>query len=239
MSANLDTLERVATRLGPLRREVVFVGGAVSELLISDPGAPQPRMTGDIDAVVEVASLPDYYEFARKLKAAGFVEDRSPEAPICRWLVDGAKLDLMPSEASVLGFSNRWYTETVRHAQVTRLPGGTDVRVVTGPYFLATKLEAFSGRGRGDYAASHDIEDVVAVVDGRRELVAEVEAAHPTVRAYLAGRFDSLLRDERFLDAVPGHLSPDDASQGRLEIVLDRMQRFAASEATLQRGGGG
>lgn len=239
MSANLDTLERVATRLGQLRTEVVFVGGAVSELLVSDPGAPPPRMTGDIDAVVEVTNLSDYYEFTRRLKIAGFVEDRSPDAPICRWLVDGAKLDLMPSDASVLGFSNRWYTETIRHAQVTRLPGGTDVRVVTGPYFLATKLEAFSGRGRGDYAASHDIEDVVAVVDGRPELVAEVAAAHASVRAYLAGRFALLLRDERFLDAIPGHLSPDDASQGRLEIVLERMRRFAADEATLQPGGSG
>jgi predicted nucleotidyltransferase len=146
MSANLDTLERVANRLGALRWEVVFVGGAVSDLLISDPGAPPPRMTGDIDAVVGVTSLPDYHEFSRKLKAAGFVEDRSPDAPVCRWLVDGTKVDLMPSDASVLGFSNRWYTDTLRHARTTRLPGGTEVRVITGPYFIATKLEAFSGR---------------------------------------------------------------------------------------------
>ena len=83
MSANLDTLERVAIRLGTLRSEIVFVGGAVSDLLISDPGAPPPRMTGDIDAVVEVANLSGYYEFSRRLKAAGFVEDRSPDAPVC------------------------------------------------------------------------------------------------------------------------------------------------------------
>ena len=36
-------------------------------------------------------------------------------------------------------------------------------------------------------------------------------------------------KNQRFLDAVPGHLPPDEASQGRLGIVLGRMQRFAAS----------
>jgi predicted nucleotidyltransferase len=229
MSANLDTLERVANRLGALRWEVVFVGGAVSELLLSDPGAPQPRMTGDIDAVVGVTSLTDYYEFSSNLKAAGFVEDRSPDAPVCRWLVDGTKVDLMPSDASVLGFSNRWYPDTLRHARTTRLRAGTEVRVITGPYFIATKLEAFSGRGRGDHAASHDIEDVIAVIDGRPELVAEVQASPSDLRAYLSQKFGSLLRDPRFLDGVPGHLPPDEASQARLEIVLDRMQALAVA----------
>ncbi len=229
MSANLDTLEKVANRLGVLRGEVVFVGGAISELLISDPAAPQPRMTGHIDAVVEVATLPEYYEFSRRLRAAGFVEDRSPDAPVCRWRVDGTAVDLMPSEAAVLGFSNRWYAATIRHARTARLPGGTDIRVITPPFFVATKLEAFSGRGRGDYAASHDIEDVVAVIDGRPELEGEVESAPPDLRNYLAQQFQSLLLNQRFLDSVPGHLPPDEASQGRLGIVLDRMQRFAAS----------
>ena len=211
MSANLDTLERVAIRLGTLRSEIVFVGGAVSDLLISDPGAPPPRMTGDIDAVVEVANLSGYYEFSRRLKAAGFVEDRSPDAPVCRWR-----------------FSNRWYADAIRHAQTTRLPGGTEVRVITGPYFIATKLEAFEGRGRSDHAASHDIEDVIAVIDGRPELVEEVQGSPSDLRAYLSQKFGSLLRDQRFLDGVPGHLPPDEASQGRLGIVLDRMKLFAA-----------
>lgn len=227
MSANLDTLERVANRLGALRWEVVFVGGAVSELLISDPGAPPPRMTGDIEAVVGVTSLSDYYEFSRKVKVAGFVNDGSPGAPVCRWIVEGTKVDLMPSDASVLGFSNRWYADTLLHARTTRLPGGTEVRVVTGPYFIATKLEAFEGRGRNDHVASHDIEDVIAVIDGRPELVEEVRASPSNLRAYLSRKFGSLLGDQRFLDGVPGHLPPDDASQERLGIVLDRMQALA------------
>jgi predicted nucleotidyltransferase len=227
VSANLDTLERVARRLDALRPDVVFVGGAVVELLVSDPGAAPPRMTGDIDAVIELASRVEFYKLSEALRALGFTADRSPDAPLCRWLIEGTRLDLMPSDGSILGFSNRWYVEAIHHAQGVRLPGGTEVRVITAPYFVATKLEAFRGRGRGDFAASHDLEDVLAVVDGRVELATEVAASG--LRDDLARQFQELLLDSRFLDALPGHLPPDQASQARLAIVLDRLRRLAGS----------
>jgi hypothetical protein len=228
VSANLDALERVARRLGALRPEVVFVGGAVVELLVSDPGAPPQRLTGDIDAVIEVASRAGYYAFAEQLRALGFVEDRSPGAPLCRWLVEGIRVDLMPTDESILGFSNRWYPGAIRHAQAIRLAGGTEVRVITAPYFVGTKLEAFLGRGRGDFAASHDLEDLIAVIDGRAELAGEIEAAETELRIDLSLQARGLLANPRFLDSLPGHLAPDQASQARLSIVLDRLRRLAA-----------
>lgn len=229
MSANLDALERVAKRLGPLRDDVVFVGGAVTELLVTDPGAPQPRMTADIDGIVEVATAGEYYAFSDKLRAAGFALDRSEDAPVCRWVVDGIKVDLMPPDERIVGFANRWYVDTVRAAVMTRLPGGTEVRIVTAPYFLATKLEAFEGRGKGDYAASHDVEDFIAVVDGRPELCEEVMKAPLELRRYLSERVGGLLATGGFLDSIPGHLPPDDASQQRAPIVLERLRRLRDS----------
>jgi hypothetical protein len=86
------------------------------------------------------------------------------------------------------------------------LPSGRKIRIVTAPYFLATKLEAFDGRGGGNYMLSHDIEDIVAVLDGRPELVEEVRQAEDPLRRYLADRFTVLLQESRFLDALPGHL---------------------------------
>ena len=59
---------------------------------------------------------------------------------------------------------------------------------------LATKLEAFKGRGRGDYLASADNEDVIAVIDGRPEVLTEVEACPRELRAYLAGEFEQLIK---------------------------------------------
>jgi predicted nucleotidyltransferase len=55
------------------------------------------------------------------------------------------------------------------------LPGGPSVRVITAPSFLATKLEAFRGRGKMDYQASHDLEDFVAIIEGREDVVLKVE----------------------------------------------------------------
>jgi hypothetical protein len=48
---SIDLLERAAAALGPLADDLVFVGGATIELWITDPGAPGPRPTKDVDAV--------------------------------------------------------------------------------------------------------------------------------------------------------------------------------------------
>ena len=46
---NLERVELVATALGPLRDELVFVGGCAAGLLMSDPGATPIRATIDVD----------------------------------------------------------------------------------------------------------------------------------------------------------------------------------------------
>jgi hypothetical protein len=48
---NLERVELVATALGPLRDELVFVGGCAVGLLMSDPGATPIRATIDVDLV--------------------------------------------------------------------------------------------------------------------------------------------------------------------------------------------
>ena len=95
-------------------------------------------------------------------------------------------LDVMPTDERILGFSNRWYGPAIGAAQTIRV-GRHDIRVVTTPYFLATKLEAFHGRGGHDYRASHDLEDIITVIDGRPELAAEVRTADADVRDYNCG----------------------------------------------------
>ena len=50
---NLPLLRRIAEALGDLREQVVFVGGSVAGLLLTDPLAEAVRATTDVDAVVE------------------------------------------------------------------------------------------------------------------------------------------------------------------------------------------
>jgi hypothetical protein len=135
---NIELLEEVVACLGPLIDEVVFLGGCATGLLITDVAAPPVRATRDVDVITEVGSLADYYRLSEKLRALGFVEDAGDEAPICRWTISNLMLDVMPTNSELLGFGNRWYRPAVEHAQFLTPPSGATIRMVTGPFFLAT-----------------------------------------------------------------------------------------------------
>jgi predicted nucleotidyltransferase len=234
MSAKFEAVEwvrRVAERLDDMIEEVVFLGGSTTGLLITAPRTSAIRPTKDVDIIVEVATWGEYAQILDRLREKGFREDTEEGAPICRWVIDGIKVDVMPTKEEVLGFSNRWYQATVSAANTFQFSETLAVRLVSGPYFLATKFEAFSERGDGDYQLSHDIEDVVAVVDGRPELLSEIESADPEVREYLRLKVGELLTDEDFRSAVPGLLPGDIGSQARVPVVLARLEQIAGGAA--------
>jgi hypothetical protein len=64
------------------------------------------------------------------------------------------------------------------------------------------------------------------VVDGRAELGDEARAASADLQEYLKHEFEGLLSNRDFLDALPGHLLSDTASQQRLGLVLKHMHQF-------------
>jgi len=109
---------------------------------------------------------------------------------------------------------------------IAEVEPGLRIRVVTAPYFVATKLEAFRGRGRGDYATSRDLEDLLAVIDGRETIVEEIAGVAET-RSYIAEQFRSLLANQAFNDALPGYLLPDPGSRRRLPILITRIIEIA------------
>jgi hypothetical protein len=134
----------------------------------------------------------------------------------------------MPTRPNVLGFGNAWYSPALESAQQVMLPSGKPVRLVTAPYFVATKFAAFESRGADDHMMSHDLEDIIVVVDGRQEIVAEVESSEPALRSFLASSFRRLLDEPRFVEAIPGFLPGDSASQARLPMLIDRIRSIAA-----------
>jgi hypothetical protein len=136
----------------------------------------------------------------------------------------------MPADGALLGFENRWQGAAVPHAVTRALPSRAVIRAVSPPYLLATKIEAFKGRGSGDFLGSRDFGDVIAVVDGREEIVEEVAAAADDVRRYLAEEIDALLAAPRFLDGLFGALRADQASQDRADaVVLPALHAIASA----------
>lgn len=222
---SIDLLELAAEALGPLLDEVIFVGGATVALWITDQGAPPVRPTKDVDVVVEVATRGAFHDFEARLRERGFAEDQE-DGVICRWRhPSGLILDAMPSEPGILGFDNRWQGAAIPHAISRQLPSGATIRAVSPPYLLATKLEAFKGRGNRDFLGSPDFGDIIAIVDGRAELVDEVGQAPVDVREYIASELGDLLADPRFSDGLFGALRPDAASQARADaVVLPRVR---------------
>jgi predicted nucleotidyltransferase len=77
-------LMTVAKRLVPLRDRIVFVGGMIRGLLVTDPAAGPSRPTDDVDLIVDVASLRDYHALGAELRRLGLHEDMEDGAPICR-----------------------------------------------------------------------------------------------------------------------------------------------------------
>lgn len=224
---NLAMLEAMAHHLGELTEQLVFVGGCTTGLFVTDPLLPPVRVTRDVDVICEVGSAVDYHHLEDALRQRGFIPDQSPDAPICRWRVGELILDLMPTDEHILGFSNRWYPDALNTATRTRLPSGRDIRTLTPPHFLGTKLEAFHGRGKGDFWGSHDMEDIVCIVDGRAELVNEVQDSAAPLRDYLRNAFASFLQDKLFREAVSGFLPGDAISQARAPRILERMRQIA------------
>ena len=224
---NIQILEIAAERLITLTEEIVFVGGCATGLLLTDPASSPVRATIDVDVLVEVATLAEYHLLSEQLRQLGFVEDTSEDAPICRWKTSDAILDVMPTDPKILGFGNRWFTLAYEASEWTTLPSGKRIRLLQAPYFLATKLEAFECRGENDYLMSRDMEDIVTVMDGRSEIVSEVQKAGKNLKDYLAVRCSMLLNERDFLDALPGHLLPDAASQARSALIIDRFNTIA------------
>lgn len=225
-TTNIAMVRDVATRFGDIVEDVVFLGGAATALLITDPAASDVRPTIDVDVIVEVTTTAEYYRFAERLRERGFQEDTSEEAPLCRWRAGGMIVDIMPTDEGSLGFSNCWYRAAYEQA-VTMEIDGLHIQVVTAPYFLATKLGAFQNRGRGDFMASHDMEDIIALIDGRSEVVDEIAQGPKDLRKHLIETFSEMLSNERFLEALPGHLAGDSTSQRRIPILVERLRRIA------------
>lgn len=226
----LEEIAQVALRLRAIGIEGVFVGGATLSAMVTDVAAPPPRFTDDVDLVVPSDTKVKYYKLEEKLRSAGHTQPGG-DAPICRWLIGGISVDLMPPIDDVLGFSNRWYRSVLETAR-TILIGTTPVQIVDAPHLLACKLEAYFDRGHSDPLASRDLTDIVVLVDGRPELSDEIMDAKIELRQFVSSSLTRLmLNDLEYY--LPAHLYPDATSQARVEVILERIRQIIDQNGNL------
>jgi hypothetical protein len=219
---NQEYLVAVANALGPLVDEVVFTGGRVVQEYLAIPALREPRVTVDADVIVESATYTEYAAFGERLGEEGFTQSASAGTPPYRWVKDDLVLDVMPLHAEVLGFTNLWYRSGLACTTQVSLTESVTIRILDPPHFLASKLEAYRGRGDDDPYMSHDLEDVVSVVAGRPDCVEEVMAAGPELSDWIGSQMGSIFPSRRRIELVAAHMNPT-APAGLVEIVAERI----------------
>lgn len=229
LAIHKQMLEQVACALGAeLLQTMTFVGGCTTGLLLTDAFTrEQVRHTDDVDLIVHVMGYGGFNQLQEQLKKQGFtitIPDPDETFPICAMKLGELRVDFMPDDESVLGFSNRWYKAAMETATPYKLTETITINLVSPVYFIATKLEAFKGRGKGDVLASRDIEDILNLLDGRPELISEVQNATTELQNYIATEITLLLAVNDFEYAVS---SQSKGSQAREDLIFKRLDLLA------------
>ena len=200
----------------------VFTGGGTIVLYVDEIIQDELRPTKDVDCVVEIFSRTEYYRLATALREVGLSECTEPDAPMCRWEYGELLIDIMPCGEEVLGFSNRWYIEGLKNLITYTLPSKREIYIFSPLYLLASKIEAFLGRGQSFYF-SKDIEDIIVLLDGCEALPEEFKGAEGEVKLYLQQWFGE--NWENLEDAVASFLPSSSAS--REDRATELIQSFA------------
>lgn len=201
---NIKVVEKVARGLKPMLEQLVFVGGAIIELYIDDPAAPPLRPTTDVDVVIEVTGYGKFAALEEEFLKLGFYHDPDSKV-VCRYKYEGITVDIMPTDEEILGFSNRWYKLGMDYIFKYKLSEDIQIRLFKAPYFLASKFEAFKGRG-GDRRTSHDFEDIVYFLDNRKDWFDEIKDSEREVKNYLSDEFQKLLDNKSHKEELSAHL---------------------------------
>lgn len=202
MPNNIEMLQIVADGLENLKNEVVFVGGAVAELYADDSAASDIRPTTDVDCVIELSSRSSHAKLEEALRKKGFRNDASKGAPICRYVFQGIKVDVMPSDFKLLGFSNKWYADGIENKIAKALSNGTEIFIFSPENYLAAKLEAYKDRGGSDLRQSHDFEDIIYILDNYSEILENIKNSNKAVKEYLKKEFTVLLNNENLIEGI-------------------------------------
>lgn len=229
--SNLPLLKRAVQILEPLLDQLVFVGGSVLELLL-DGDTTKPRVTDDVDCIVELCSILGRVKLDEALRRLNLKNDKEL---VTRWWLQDEEIgkiliDIMPTEGEAAQFAdNRWYPISAKNWFHPKVKGLEKAKIIQAPYFFATKAEAYPSRDKysGNYRIyeSHDLEDIVVLISGRAAIFEEIEMADPKVRKFLSEFTFELVNNPNYEEAIEGHLGPQIE---RFQAVDEVLRNIAA-----------
>ncbi len=224
---NLVRIKGVYHGFRELRDQIVFVGGATVSLYADRPDQSDVRPTDDIDVLIEIGTYGAYIKIQDRLNELGFTIDIESKVT-CRFRYQGLTVDIMPTEEGVLGFSNIWYKAGFKNTVPYEIDEHTQINIFSAPFFIASKLEAFKGRGANDGRTSQDFEDIVFVLDNRKSLWEEMKNTELELNRYLKKEWNAL-NDNKYLEEwLSAHLEYQ-TSGARTRFILAAIADFIKS----------
>jgi len=219
---HIESIQIVAQGLGDLVEEVVFVGGAVAEFYATSPAAEEPRISEDIDCVIEIGSRKEYSALENLLELRGFKHDTTG-GPVCRWIYKHILVDIMPTNEEILGFNNKWYLEGIKSKTANPLPDGNVIYIFPPELYLASKLEAFNSRGKNDLRQSTDFEDIIYILENNIDIAASLSSSSTEVKKYLEEQFKILIERDDIVEGIECAL-PYGSESESVKKILDLFQ---------------
>lgn len=216
---NVVRIKVLAEAFSRLKNKVVFVGGAVVELYCDDPARAEVRPTDDVDVVVELINLGSYATLEEDLRAIGFQNDMFSSV-ICRYKYHDIVIDIMPTDANILGFTNVWYNDGLSHSIPYVLNDGLAIQIFTLHYFIASKFEALKSDRHGkDYRYNSDFEDIIYIFDNRINIKSELVECTNDVKVYLQKMIIALLQRPYIEEEIIANLEYSSSNQRKNRIL--------------------
>lgn len=216
---NIAVVAEIAEALKQYKELMVFVGGAVVSLYTDDPAADEIRPTQDVDMTLNVINLGQWNKVQEELGQLGFHPDPFGHA-ICSYKYKDIPVDIMATEDGPLGPANSWYKVGFKNLWTVQAKD-QEIKILSAPCYLATKFEAFNNRGK-DYRTSHDIEDIIYIIDNRTTIVEEIKESEELIRNFIKEQL-LIIKNKGLLEEIlMAHIHPLIIGE-RMSIVEEKI----------------
>lgn len=223
---NRFAIKTIAEALNDLNEQVVYVGGAVISMYIDDLAAEDVRPTMDVDLSMEIVSLSQLENIRQQLTQLGFSQSGEDKV-ICRFRYKDIKVDVMSTKEIGWAPANPWFATGHKKSETFNI-NGTEIRCLPWPYFLASKFSAYLSRGKNEPRASHDIEDIVYIMNYCSNFEHQILQSHGEVKDFLKTCFEQICTNTNLQEAVLANLSHEN-QQYRFDKIMTKL-RFVCSE---------
>ncbi len=220
---NRKATSRVAVALGELNNDVVYVGGAMVSLYIDDSAAEDVRPTKDIDITLEIANVGELEKLRKALENKGFIQSAEDDV-ICRFGLEDIKVDVMSTIEVGWAPANPWFESGFENSVTIEIEN-VEIRILTLPYFLATKFAAFEGRGGSDPRMSHDFEDIAYLLNYTSNFREQILDSEPEVQQYLKEQFAAIREKANMQEAIIANLYHED-QQIRFDRIMEEIKEL-------------